>query len=104
MTTLVNIENMSSELLECVMEYYRDEIDNEETKELVVAILRYLYSKTTDKKLRVQIDDIICSMGYCLTCGNKLRDYTYEEYHNETSPPSVEYLTETICPNCDLNY
>ena len=104
MSKLSNVENMSSELLECIMEYYRNEIDNEETKELVATILRYLYDNTTDNNLKRQISEIVSDLGYCLECGNKLQDYTYEEVHSEVPPPNIEYITETLCPCCDMSY
>lgn len=103
MSNLMNVEDMSSELLECVMEYYRNEIKNEQTKELVVAILRYLYDKTDDKELHTQISDIIHDMDYCLDCGSKLQAYTYKEYHTEVPPPNIEYMTEMFCPRCEMH-
>lgn len=102
MNKLVNVEDMSSELLECVMEYYRNEIEDEETKELVVAILRYLYNNTNDEKLKKQIVGIVDEFEYCLHCGNKLIYYDYEEVHYEVPPPNIEYLSEILCPCCDF--
>ena len=36
MSELYNVDDLGSELIDCVMECYRDDIDKEETKELVI--------------------------------------------------------------------
>ena len=105
MARLYNVDNMDSELIDCVIECYRDEIEknNEDAKELVSSILRYLYSITDDKNIQEQIKNIVQGqLGYCIICGNKYATITYEEIHDETSPSSIEYLSDIVCPCCDL--
>lgn len=102
MRKLYNVDNMDYELIDCVMECYRDEIKNEETKELVSSILRYLYSITEDEKIHKQIVEIVEEqLGYCVTCGNKLCYHEWEEIHTEVPPPNVEHMCEKYCPCCN---
>ena len=102
MSELYNVDDLGSELIDCVMECYRDDIDKEETKELVSSILRYLYSITKDSKIKSQIADIVENqLEYCITCGNKLAYYEWEEVHTEVPPPNVEYMSTIYCPCCD---
>ena len=100
-----NVDNMSSELLDCVMEYFRKDNSDltEDDKEAIVSVLRYLYFTTTDKKLQNQISDIMLEdLKYCVDCGGKLKLYTWQEVHTEVPPPNIETFSDYFCPECDV--
>lgn len=92
------MENMSSEVVWTISDHYVD--DGEEGKELVKDILFFLYHTTTDRTLKMKIEDWFEKEEYCVDCGCKLKMFEYDEWHSEVS--CYEQISEMRCPNCDF--
>lgn len=89
------LENMSTEILDTLCEAYKDD------KELVVSCLMFLYYSTTDEKLQSNIVQILSDMNYCIECGSKMINYSWEETHDELDGCPKEEFSVSLCPNCD---
>lgn len=90
------MEQMHHEVIEAVVEYYKDD------EELMAQCLAYLHS--------IRVFSLACcaaiklqDMGRCPRCGCKLGKCTHKEYHSEVDePPRYEIITEEYCPECDV--
>lgn len=93
---MINVVNMSEEIVEAIKEYYKND------EETAVDCLLYL-AETKVLPLGYVIYRTLNRMGRCIECGNKLKSYTYTQYHDELDePPMRELITETYCPQCDV--
>lgn len=90
-----NIENMSDEVLDAILDVYKDD------KELVISCLMFLYYTTTNEKLQSNIVEILSDMNYCIECGSKMINYEWEEAHDELEGSYKEEFSASFCPNCD---
>lgn len=71
------MENMSTEILDSLIESYSDD------KDLLSTILFFLYHTSNDDKLRANIEKIMTENNYCIECGDKLVSWHWQEYHSE---------------------
>ena len=101
----MEVVDMSSELLDCVMEYFKQDNGDytEDDREAIASILHYLYHNTTNSNLQNQIRNIMSEdLKYCVDCGSKLKLYTWQEVHTEVPPPNIETFSDYFCPECDI--
>lgn len=83
--------DMRLEIIEAVTEYYKEDED------ILTGCLAYLSNVPF---FGVYTDDELESRGRCKSCGTKLIEYTYQEYHSEVD--AYEDRCELVCPECDL--
>lgn len=89
--------DMHNEVVEAVVEYYKDDDDIEADCLVYLSSLKCL-------PLTYTADTALESMGRCSVCGCKLERYVHRELHTELDEPCYETLTEVYCPNCDIPY
>ena len=82
------ITNMASEIVASVS------LSND--IEECVASLRFLYSVTSDNRLRKLIIDKLNEIGYCIECGEKMEYFEW----TEPRPLGSETMCAFECPNC----
>lgn len=87
---------MHNEVIEAVLEYYKDDED------AAADCLVYLASlKCLPLAMRATLE--LESMNRCYDCGCKLQSCTYQEYHTEVDePPFYKTVTDWYCPQCDI--
>lgn len=89
--------SMISEIVEALEQYYNKD------EEAYVECLLFLLKLCTETDTKCDsIYNAFEDMERCCDCGNKLIPYTYEERHTELFGSPIEYITELVCPNCDV--
>ena len=83
-----NITNMASDIIQNIS-------SSTDIEECVVS-LRFLYSVSSDSRLRILIVDKLTELGYCLECGEKMEYFEW----TEPRPLGSETMCSFECPNC----
>ena len=89
------MENMSFEILEAIRDTYND--GTEDSNELIAKCAYFLYHTCNDETLRHDCVEIMNDTHYCLSCGNKMIFYEWEEVR----PIGVEMMGTYDCPICN---
>lgn len=90
-----NIENMSNELLDAILDTYKDD------KELIATILFFLYHTSDDNRLRQNIATLMEDMDKCISCNSDVLTYKFQEVHSELDNNDVETFVTKLCSHCD---
>jgi len=88
---------MTTELMEAIISSYND--DTDESNELISKIALFLYHNTTDDQLQLACVKVMTDLERCVTCGDKLVEYPYREWHSEIGQDELRF--DTICLRCD---
>ena len=90
-----NIENMSAEVLDAILDVYKDD------KELIATILFFLYHTSDDNRLRQNIETLMEDMDKCISCNSDVLAYEFQEVHSELDNNDVETFVTKLCSHCD---
>ena len=90
-----NIENMSTEALDAILDTYKDD------KELISTILFFLYHTSDDDRLRQNIATLMEDMDKCISCNSDVMTYEFQEVHNELDNNDIETFVAKLCSHCD---
>lgn len=73
----MQLENMTTEILEPIISAYSDDED------LLSTVLFFLYHTSNDDKLRANIEKVMTEIQRCIECGDKMIEWHWQEYHSE---------------------
>ena len=90
-----NIEDMSAEALDAILDAYKDD------KELLSTILFFLYHTSDDDRLRQNIATLMKDMDKCISCNSDLMTYEFQEVHYELDNNDIETFAVKLCSHCD---
>lgn len=93
------MENMNSEIIDAVIEYFDDK--KEDSKDLIRNCLIWMKENSKNITMADRINKWFYENDYCKYCGSEMNEIHIEEIHTEILGNPVEKLIEVYCPKCD---
>lgn len=90
--------NMISEIFDAIHLMYEDD------PEIEVDCYRCLVGMNTARmeEFAHRAEEEIKERNRCIQCGRQLYPYVYRNQHKELDGNPKEFITELVCPYCDL--